>query len=323
MKAIVQRSFGSAESLALDDIDRPVPGDDEVLVRVRAAGVDPSVWHLLTGRPYVARLSPQVGLRRPAHPVAGWDAAGVVERVGARVTSVRPGDEVFGACEGSFAEYTRAKADKIAPKPTGLSFEQAAVLPVSGVTALQALAVSRPAPGRRVLVIGASGGVGTYAVQLAVHYGAEVTGVCGPAGAALVGALGAADVVDYTREDLTDRPDRYDFVLDAAGNRPLRHLRRVLTPRGTVVFVGGENGGPFLGGLDRQLRGALLSVAVRQRFRPLVAVVRRRDLMTLAEFTEKGVLVPVVDRAYPLDRAAAAVRHLESGHPLGKLVLTV
>ncbi|MEU4657613.1 NAD(P)-dependent alcohol dehydrogenase [Streptomyces sp. NPDC023723] len=320
MKAIVQNSFGSADSLTLRDIDRPVPRADEVLVRVHAAGVDPSVWHLMTGRPYIARISPQVGLRRPACPVAGWDLAGTVESVGARVTGCRAGDEVFGSGTGSFAEYARAKAAKIAPKPAGLTFEQAAVLPVSGVTALQALAAARPRPGTRVLVIGASGGVGTYAVQLAAHHGARVTGVCGPAGAALVGSLGAADVLDYTREDLTGR---YDLIVDAAGNRPLRALRRLLAPRGTAVLVGGENAGPVLGGLDRNLRALLLSTPVRERLRPLVAVVRRPDLLTLKELAEKGAVVPVVDRAYPLAEAPAAVRHLRDGHPLGKLVVTV
>jgi NADPH:quinone reductase-like Zn-dependent oxidoreductase len=320
MKAIVQNSFGSADSLALRDIDRPVPRADEVLVRVRAAGVDPSVWHLMAGRPYVARLSPQVGLRRPANPVAGWDVAGTVASLGARVTGFRAGDEVFGSGAGTFAEYARVKAAGLAPKPAGLTFEQAAVLPVSGVTALRALAAGRARPGAKVLVIGASGGVGTYAVQLAAHRGARVTGVCGPAGAALVGSLGATDVLDYTREDLTGR---YDLIVDAAGNRPLRALRRLLAPRGTAVLVGGENAGPLLGGLDRNLRGLLLSAVVRERFHPLVAVVRRPDLLTLTELTEQGAVVPVVDRAYPLAEAPAAVRHLRDGHPLGKLVVTV
>ncbi|MFJ3669474.1 NAD(P)-dependent alcohol dehydrogenase [Streptomyces sp. NPDC090106] len=323
MKAIVQDAFGSADSLRLRDIDRPVPRDDEVLVEVRAAGVDPSVWHLMTGRPYVARLSPQVGLRRPARAVCGWDAAGRVEAVGSKVTGVKPGEEVFGQCAGSFAEYATAKPDQLAPLPAGLSFEQAAVLPVSAVTALQGLEVARPRPGQKVLVIGASGGVGTYAVQLAVHYGAEVTGVCGPSAADLVGSLGAAHVIDYTREDITARGTRYDFILDSAGNRPLSRLRSVLAPRGTVVFVGGEDGGPFLGGMDRWARAAVLSAFVKQRFRPLFAITRQRDLLTLKALAEQGVITPVVDRAYPLAEAVAAVRHLESGHPRGKLVVTV
>ncbi|MFE7836470.1 NAD(P)-dependent alcohol dehydrogenase [Streptomyces sp. NPDC057474] len=323
MKAIVQDAYGSADLLHLRDIERPAPRADEVLVEVRAAGVDPSVWHLMTGRPYVARLSPQIGLRRPTHRVRGWDAAGHVAAVGAEVTRFKPGDEVFGNCEGSFAEYARAKEEQLAHKPDGFTFEQAAALPVSGVTALQALDTARPRPGQKVLVIGASGGVGTYAVQLAVHYGAHVTGVCGPTGTGLVRSLGAAEVIDYTREDITDRPVRYDFVLDAAGNRPLSQLRRVLAPRGTVAFVGGENGGPLLGGMDRWARGLILSLLVRQTFRPVFAVTRRQDLLTLKQLAETGALTPVIDRAYPLGEAAAAVRHLESGHPRGKLVVTI
>lgn len=323
MKAIVQNAYGSTDTLQLRDIDRPVPRADEVLVEVRAAGVDPSVWHLMTGRPYIARLSPQLGLRRPAHTVRGWDAAGRVEAVGAEVTGFKPGDEVFGQCDGSFAEFACGKAEQLAAKPTGLSFEQAAALPVSGVTALQALDVARPQPGQKVLVIGASGGVGTYAVQLAVHYGAQVTGVCGPGAADLVGSLGAVDIIDYTREDITARPVRYDFVLDAAGNRPLSRLRRVLAPRGTVVFVGGEDAGPFLGGLDRWVRGLVLSAFVGQRFRPLFAATREQDLLALKALAETGAIAPVIDRTYPLSDAPAAVRHLENGHPRGKLVVTV
>lgn len=323
MKAIVQESYGGPEALAFKDIPAPVAGDDEVLVEVRAAGVDPSVWHLMTGRPYIARLSPQLGVRRPAHTVRGWDAAGRVEAVGAEVTAFKPGDEVFGQCDGSFAEYACGKAEQLAAKPASLTFEQAAALPVSGVTALQGLDVARPRPGQKVLVIGASGGVGTYAVQLAAHYGAEVTGVCGPGAAELVASLGATHVIDYTREDITARSVRYDFVLDSAGNRSLSRLRRVLAPRGTVVFVGGENAGPVLGGLDRWVRGLVLSAFVGQRFRPLFAVTRQQDLLTLKALVEAGAIAPVVDRAYPLAEAADAVRHLEKGHPRGKLVVTI
>ncbi|GAA5016763.1 NAD(P)-dependent alcohol dehydrogenase [Streptomyces siamensis] len=323
MKAIVQDAYGSVDQLHLRDIDPPVPRDDEVLVRVHAAGVDPSVWHLMTGRPYFARLNPQIGLRRPARRVRGWDAAGVVEAVGADVTSLKPGDEVFGQCDGSFAEYACGKAEQLAPKPAGLSFEQAAAFPVSAVTALQGLEMARPGPGREVLVIGASGGVGTYAVQLAVHYGARVTGVCGSAAVGLVRSLGADDVIDYTREDITDRPTRYDVILDAAGNRSLSRLRRVLAPRGTVVFVGGENAGPVFGGTDRWVRGLVLSVFVGQKLRPVIAITRRQDLLKLTELAEAGAVEPVVDRTYPLSQAVDAVRHLETGHPQGKLVITI
>jgi NADPH:quinone reductase-like Zn-dependent oxidoreductase len=322
MKAIVQDAYGSEDLLELRDIDRPVPGDDEVLVEVRAAGVGPEVWHLMTGKPYVARVA--LGLRRPRNPVRGWDGAGRVEAVGAKVTEFKPGDEVFGNCEGAFAEYARAKADRIVLKPANLTFEQAAALPVSGMTALQALSgKSRPQPGQRVLVIGASGGVGTYAVQLATMYGAEVTGVCGPAGADFVRSLGATHVIDYTREDITDSPHRYDVIVDNAGLRSLPVLRRALTPRGTLVIVGGEGGTGFLGGMSRGLRAVLLSSFIAQNLRNLVSLTRREDLLTLKDLTEKGRITPVIDRTYPLAEAPAAIHHLRQGHPRGKLVITI
>ncbi|MFI8092151.1 NAD(P)-dependent alcohol dehydrogenase [Streptomyces sp. NPDC086080] len=322
MKAIVQDAYGSEGLLSLRDIGVPVPGDDEVLVEMRAAGVGPEVWHTMTGKPYVARIA--LGLRRPKNPVRGWDGAGRVEAVGAKVTGFEPGDEVFGNCEGSFAEYARAKADRIVLKPADLTFEQAAALPVSGMTALQALSgTSRPRPGQRVLVIGASGGVGTYAVQLATMYGAEVTGVCGPAGADLVRSLGATHVIDYTREDITDSPHRFDIIVDNAGLRPLPVLRRALTPRGTLVIVGGEGGSGFLGGMSRGLRAVLLSPFTAQNLRNLVSLTRREDLLTLKDLTEKARITPVVDRTYPLAEAPMAIRHLRQGHPLGKLVVTI
>ncbi|MFC4467935.1 NAD(P)-dependent alcohol dehydrogenase [Streptomyces xiangluensis] len=322
MKAIVQDAYGSADLLQLRDIDRPVPGDDEVLVEVRAAGVGPEVWHLMTGRPYVARAA--LGLRKPKNPVRGWDGAGRVEAVGAKVTDFKPGDEVFGNCEGSFAEYACAKAEKLAHKPVNLTFEQAAALPVSGMTALQALSgKSRPEPGQRVLVIGASGGVGTYAVQLATMYGAEVTGVCGPTAADFVRSQGATHVIDYTHEDITDAPHRYDVIIDNAGLRPLPVLRRALTPRGTLVIVGGEGGTGFFGGMSRGLRAVLLSPFITQNLRNLISIARREDLLTLKDLVEKGKITPAIDRTYPLAEAAAAIRHLETGHPQGKLVITV
>jgi NADPH:quinone reductase-like Zn-dependent oxidoreductase len=322
MKAIVQEAYGSADRLRLREIGRPVPRDDEVLVEIRAAGCGPEVWHLMTGRPLVARAV--LGVRRPRNPVRGWDGAGRVAAVGAKVGGFRPGDEVFGACEGSFAEYACGKAAKLAHKPAGLTFEQAAALPVSGITALQALSgPARPRPGQKVLVVGASGGVGCYAVQLAALYGAEVTGVCGPGGADFVRSRGAAHVVDYTHGDIADGPHRYDVVIDNAGQRPLSVLRRVLAPRGTLVIVGGEGGTALLGGLSRGLRAVLLSPFVGQTLRNLVAVTRREDLLTLKELAEKGDLTVPVDRVYPLDRAAEALRHLEKGHPRGKLVVTV
>jgi NADPH:quinone reductase-like Zn-dependent oxidoreductase len=322
MKAIVQDAYGSADLLELRDIERPVPGDDEVLVEVRAAGCGPEVWHLMTGKPYVARVA--LGLRKPRNPVRGWDGAGRVEAVGAKVTGFMVGDEVFGNCEGSFAEYACARADKIALKPANLTFEQAAALPVSGMTALQALSGrSRPQPGQQVLVIGASGGVGTYAVQLATMYGAEVTGVCGPAGADLVRSLGATHVIDYTREDIADSRHRYDVIVDNAGLRPLPVLRRVLTPRGTLVIVGGEGGSGFLGGMSRGLRAVLLSPFIAQNLRNLVSLSRQEDLLTLKDLAEQGRITPAIDRAYPLGEAPEALRHLRDGHPRGKLVITV
>ncbi|MEU5702181.1 NAD(P)-dependent alcohol dehydrogenase [Streptomyces aurantiacus] len=326
MKAIVQDAYGSADRLELRDIDRPVPRDDEVLVEIRAAGLGPEVWHLMTGRPLMARVA--LGLRKPKNPVRGWDGAGRVESVGSKVTDFKPGDEVFGNCEGSFAEYARAKASKLAHKPVNLTFEQAAALPVSAMTALQALSgTARPRPGQQVLVIGASGGVGCYAVQLATMYGAEVTGVCGPGGADFVRSQGAAHVIDYTAGDITggphDSPRRYDVIVDNAGQRPLPVLRRVLAPRGTLVIVGGEGGTAFFGGLTRGLRAALLSPFVGQNLRNLVSTARREDLLALKDLTENGKLVPPVDRTYPLAETAEAVRHLERGHPRGKLVITV
>jgi NADPH:quinone reductase-like Zn-dependent oxidoreductase len=321
MRAIVQGAYGSTDVLEFRELDRPLPGDDEVLVRVHAAGVGPDVWHLMAGVPYMVRLA--VGLRRPRRPVPGWDGAGRVEAVGAKVTRFMPGDEVFGSCEGSFAEYARAKADKLAPKPANLAFEQAAAVPVSGVTALQALRdKGRVRTGERVLVIGASGGVGTLAVQVAAAYGAQVVGVCGPAGAELVRSLGATDVIDYTREEIADRPGRYDVIVDCAGNRPLSVLRRVLAPRGRLVIVGGEGGGRWIG-LGRQLRAAVLSPFLRQRLGTLIAVTRHADLVVLKELAEQGRLTPVVDHTFPLADAAAAVRHLKQGHPRGKVVLRI
>jgi NADPH:quinone reductase-like Zn-dependent oxidoreductase len=321
MRAIFQTGYGTADVLEQREIDPPVPRDDEVLVRVHAAGVGPDVWHIMAGLPYMVRLA--FGLRRPRNPVPGWDGAGTVEAVGAKVTRFKPGDEVFGSCTGSFAEYARAKASKLAPKPGNLSFEQAAAMPVSGVTALQALRDrARLQPGQRVLVIGASGGVGTFAVQLAALHDAEITGVCGPAAADVVRSLGAADVIDYTREEITDRPHRYDVIVDAAGNRPLGLLRRVLTPRGRLVLVGGEGGGRWLG-VGRQVRARLLSPLVRQRLGSFLSVTRHDDLVALKELAEQGKLTPVIERSYPLSEAAAAIRHLRDGHPRGKLVLTI
>ena len=326
MKAIVQDGYGPADVLELRDIDRPSVGDDEVLVRVRAAGVDPGVWHLMTGRPYLLRAV-GFGLRRPKVPVRGRDLAGVVEAVGARVTRLRPGDEVYGTCEsGSFAEYATARQDRLAIKPANLSFEQAAVTPISGMTALQGLRdCAGLRPGQRVMVIGAAGGVGSFAVQIAKAFGATVTGVCSTAKVDLVGSLGAADVIDYTHSRIDVNGARYDVIIDTAGNRPVSLLRRALTPRGTLVLVGGENGGGrLLGGYDRQmLRAPLMSIFTSQRLRNMMAKEHAADLEELRRLIDSGAVTPIVDRAYPLADAADAIRHLAQGHAAGKTVVTV
>ncbi|QES51728.1 NAD(P)-dependent alcohol dehydrogenase [Streptomyces venezuelae] len=321
MKAIVQDVYGSADVLRLAEVDRPAPRDDEVLVRVHAAGVDAGVWHLMTGLPRLLR--PAYGLRRPRHRTPGMDLAGRVEAVGRNVTRFRPGDEVFGIGRGTFAEYACAPERKLAPKPAGLTFEQAAAVPASALTALQALRDrGQVRPGAKVLVIGAAGGVGTYAVQLARALGAEVTGVCSTGKTALVRSIGADHVVDYTREDITDGTRRYDLILDIAGNRRLSRLRRALTPTGTLVLVGGD-GGPWLGGTDRLLRAPLLSAVVRQRLRVLVSAERHQDLLVLTGLIESGRVTPVVDRTYPLEETPEAIRRLADRRALGKVVVTV
>ncbi len=322
MKAMVQDTYGSAEVLRMADVDRPEPGAGEVLVRVRAVGVDQGVWHLMAGEPYLVRLV--CGLRAPRARVRGAEMSGTVAAVGAGVTGFAPGAEVFGSCDGAFAEYVCGPADRFAPKPAGLSFEQAAALPISGATAIKALReVGKLAPGQRVLVIGAGGGVGTYAVQLAKAWGAHVTGVCSTSKVDLVRSIGADEVVDYTREDFADRPERYDLIVDTAGNRTLAHLRRALTPRGTAALVGGENHGRWVGSLKRTLRATLLSPFVRHRLVGVISLHRNEDLVLLSELVAAGKLKPVVERSFPLAEAADAVRHLEAGRARGKVVLTV
>jgi NADPH:quinone reductase-like Zn-dependent oxidoreductase len=324
MKAIVQDTYGSVDVLELRDVDKPVAGDDEVLVKVQAAGVDQGVWHLMEGLPYLVRLM-GFGLRAPKVGIRGTEVAGRVEAVGANVTSFRPGDEVFGSCEGSFAEYASARADKLAPKPANLGFEQAAAVPVSACTALHGLRDSAQVrAGQRVLIIGAGGGVGTFGVQLAKAFGAEVTGVCSTAKTDLVRSIGADHVVDYTREDFAEGRQRYEVILDTAGNRSLSQLRRALTPRGTLVIVGGEGGGRWTGGFERQiLRAPLLSLVVGQKLRPLMSTERREDLEVLKELIEAGKVTPVVDSTYPLSEVPEAIRHMREGRARGKVVITV
>jgi NADPH:quinone reductase-like Zn-dependent oxidoreductase len=324
MKAIVQDRYGSADVLEFRDIEEPAVAADDVLVRVHAAGCGPDVWHFMAGLPYLARLS--IGLRKPKVAVRGWDVAGTVESVGANVTRFSPGDEVMGTAEqGSFAELASTPADKLVAKPAALSFEQAASLPISGVTALRAVRdEGRAQAGQRVLVIGASGGVGSLAVQIAKGLGATVTGVCSTAKADLVRSLGADDVIDYTREDFADGSRRWDLIVDTAGRRPLSKLRRALTPKGTLVIVGGDGGGRWTGGFFRGvLRGPIVSLFVGQRLRGLATKIEQVDLVTLTEMVEAGTVAPVIDRTYPLIEAPDAVRYLAEGHAAGKIVITV
>jgi NADPH:quinone reductase-like Zn-dependent oxidoreductase len=323
MKAIMQDGYGSADGLELRDIEDPAVGEDEVLVRVHAAGCGPDVWHMMTGLPYFARL--MVGFRRPKVAVRGRDVAGRVEAVGAKVTGLRPGDEVMGVVEGSFAELAVGHPDKLVRKPSRLSFEEAAAVPISGLTALQAIRdQGEVRPGQRVLVIGAGGGVGTLAVQIAKAFGAEVTGVCSASKRDLVRSLGATEVIDYAREDFADGARRWDLIVDTAGRRPLSVLRRALGPRGTLAIVGGDGGGRWTGGFFRMiLRAPLLSLVTRQRLRPVMSKERRDDLEALAELIEAGAVTPVVGRTYPLVDAPEAVRELEGGHARGKLVVVV
>ena len=319
MRAIVQDEYGE-DVLRLDEIDRPEIGDGDVLVRVHAAGVDRGAWHLMTGLPYPIRLA-GYGFRAPNTRVRGREVAGQVAAVGKDVTGLRPGDEVFGIGEGCFAQYARASADKLARKPVSLSFEQAAAVGVSALTALQAVRDhGQVRPEQQVLIIGASGGVGTFAVQIAKAFGAEVTGVCGSTKVDLVRSLGADHVIDYTREDITKR---YDVVIDIGGNRSLTSLRRALTRRGTLVIVGGETGGRWLGGTDRLLRALLLSPFVGQRLAMFVCSENARDLTVLTELIESGKVRPVVDRTYPLSETPAAIRYLTAGHARGKVVINI
>ena len=322
MQAITQERYGSVDTWHQDRIAPPTIADDEVLIRTHAAGLDRGTWHLMTGKPYALRLV--FGLRGPRkNPVPGLDVAGTVVAVGAEVSAFSVGDEVFGISKGSFAEYAAAKASKLAHKPADLTFEQAAVVPVSSMAAWQAVHdAGRVEAGQRVLVIGASGGVGSYAVQLAVAFGAEVTGVASTAKLDLVRSLGATHVVDYTREDWSDRGP-FDVIIDIAGNPSLSRLRRALTPSGTAVLTGGEEGDSLTGGMGRQLRGLLLSRFVGQRLTGFIPKERGSDLAQVAELIEAGRVAPALDRTYPLADAPEAMRRLEDGEVRGKVAITV
>jgi NADPH:quinone reductase-like Zn-dependent oxidoreductase len=323
MRAIVQDAYGSTEVLRLGEIDRPEVAVHEVLVKVAAAGMDRGTWHSMAGKPYLMRIM-GFGFRRPKNRVPGLDVAGTVVTVGSEVTRFQPGDEVFGMSRGSFAEYAAVREDKLAHKPASLTFEQAAVVPISGGTALQALRDSgRIEAGQKVLIIGASGGVGTYAVQLAKAFGADVTGVSSTAKVDLIRSIGADHVIDYTREDYLDGAKRYDLILDIGGNNSLSRLRRALTPKGTLVIVGGEEGGNVTGGFGRQIRALVLSLFVGQRLTMLASKERYTDLEALSPFLEKGQVTPVIDRTYTLAEVPDAMSHLEAGHARGKIAITI
>jgi NADPH:quinone reductase-like Zn-dependent oxidoreductase len=322
MRAVVQDRYGDTSVLRHERIAVPEVADDEVLVRVHAAGLDRGTWHLMTGKPYLMRIA-GVGLRAPKERVPGRDLAGTVAAVGAAVTRFTVGEEVYGVGPGSFAEYAAARAHKLARKPSTLSFEQAAVVPISAATALQALCDhGRIEPGQRVLVIGASGGVGSYAVQLAKAFGAEVTGVASTGKLDLLRSLGADHVVDYTRDDFAASGHRYDLVLDIAGNPSLRRLRRALTPSGTAVIVGGEAGGNLTGGMSRSLRAVSLSPLIGQRFAMFINKERAEDLERLTALIDAGQVVPSIDRSYPLERVPEAMRQLAAGQVRGKVAIT-
>lgn len=334
MRAIVQEAYGSADVLREARVARPDIKDNEVLVKVHAAGLDRGTWHVTTGLPYALRLA--YGFRAPRNPVPGLDLAGTVEAVGAKVTRFAVGDHVFGSGKGSFAEYAAARENQLARKPAGISFEQAAAVPVSACTAVIALRAGgihgaggiHPASGRtqkdlKVLITGASGGVGGYAVQLAKAAGAKVTGVASTGKADLVRELGADHVIDYATQDFADGGERYDVIVDIAGNPSISRLRRSLTPSGTAVITGGEEGGSWTGSLDRQLRAVMLSPFIGQRFAMIVGTQSAADLEYLAGLLEAGKIVPAIDRTYPLAQVPEAMRYFDAGKARGKVVITV
>jgi NADPH:quinone reductase-like Zn-dependent oxidoreductase len=320
MKAIAQDRYGPPDVLMLRDVDKPPLGDGDVLVRVRASSVNPADWHFITGKPFVVRLAGG-GLNKPKNPVPGIDVTGVVEAIGKDVTGLRAGDEVFGWCKSAYAEYSSAAEDHFVPKPANITFEQAAAVPIAATTALQGLRdMGKLQAGQKVLVIGASGGVGTFAVQIAKVLGAEVTGVCSTRNVDLVRSIGADHVVDYTREDFSRGEQRYDLIFQLAGTARASECRRVLTPKGTLVLSSGE--GRF-SGVDRMLSAMVSSPFLSQRLTTWVAKLNKADLVTLADLMQSGKVTPVIDRTYALADTAEAVRHLEGGHTRGKIVISV
>jgi NADPH:quinone reductase-like Zn-dependent oxidoreductase len=324
MKAIVQDKYGSPpDVLELREIDKPVVKDDEVLVRVRAASVNPADWHYMRGLPYVMR--PESGLRKPKARVLGRDISGQVEAVGKDVTRFRPGDEVFANVPtGGFAEYVGVLEDRLVPKPANLTFEQAAAVPLAALTALQGLRdAGQVQPEQKVLIIGVSGGVGTFAVQLAKYFGADVTGVCSTRNEELVRSLGADQVIDYTQQDFTQSGRKYDLIFQLAGTSSPSHCRRALTAKGTLVLSSGESSGRWLGPVDRIIKAKVLSPFVSQKLGSFLAKSNQADLQFLKELIEAGKVKPVIDRTYPLSETPEAIRYLEEGHARGKVVITV
>ena len=326
MKAIVRDTYGSPDVLELTDIDKPEPRDDEVLVRVHAASVNPADWHILRGIPYIARL--QLGLRKPKYRILGCDVAGQVEALGKDVTTLQPGEEVFGSPFmhglGAFAEWVCISEDLLAPKPAALYFEQAAAVPLAALTALQGLRdQGRIEPGHKVLIIGASGGVGTFAVQIAKSFGAEVSGACSTRNVEMVRALGSEHVIDYTQEDFTHSGQKYELIFQLAGTLSPSECRRALTPKGTLVLSSGESEGRWIGPVERVIKGLVLSGFVSQKMASFTVKPNREDLQLLKQFIEEGTLTPEIDRTYPLAQVPEAIRYLEEGHARGKVVITL
>lgn len=323
MDAITQDTYGNADVLKLERVPKPEIGKQEILIRVCAAGVDRGVWHLMTGLPYLIRVI-GFGFRGPKVRTPGLDVSGRVETVGEEVTEFKAGDDVFGVCEGTFAEYTKTTADKLVLKPSNLSHEEAAAVPVSACTALEGLRdIGELKPGQKVLILGASGGVGSFAVQLAKSMGAEVTGVCSTAKLDMLRSLGADHVIDYTRDDFSQSGVAYDLILDIGGNSSLSKLRRSLSKSGILVIVGGEEGDRWIGGTDRQMRAMLLSPFVRQKLRTFVSAAPKKDILHLKELIEAGQLKPHIDRTFPLSEAPEALRYLAAGKVMGKVVIRV
>jgi NADPH:quinone reductase-like Zn-dependent oxidoreductase len=324
MQAIVYDEYGTAEVLRLADVDKLQPNDDQVLIRIRAAATNPLDWHYIRGTPYIMRLGN--GMRRPHDTRLGADMAGEVVAVGNSVTQYKPGDPVYGTADATFAEFALAYERWIAPKPTRLTFEQAAAVPVAALTALQALRdKGKIKAGQKVLINGASGGVGTFAVQIAKSYGAEVTGVCSTRNVEMVRALGADHVIDYTREDFTEGGKRYDLILDNVGIHPLSAFRAVLEEKGTLVLVGGggPDAGNWIGPLARPIKALLMSPFVDQEIVMLMARLHRDDLLVVKDLIDSGKVTPVIDRTYPLDKVPDAIRYLEEGHARGKVIITI